>query len=422
MLSERGQTAWLLIQAVLLLDSMASYFLRNLAGVELPINAVVPLLSVLAMFIWGVRPAIPPLLPLLGFLLLSFAFLSGILFIDEFTFVGRGRTLVSAMTAFIVGYTVARNIVSKDKFARMLLIVGLMYVVVCVIALTKVMPSFFPVINAIGYNNGELVIRPEVTIDQNFQIFYLFFLSALFLLPTSPIRIVFILLGAIGAAYVLTRLQTRSGVLLLIGSMALAWLAPLRMHNMGKGKIFVLPIILLILFIIGYQWVLYVAQGVITRFTDSAYDTTIYGRLHAIQFLLEKLADPNYWIPQGNSYYLRLTGNIPHSNPTAVYLEAGILGLVGWFMVVVAPLVRLSMWFYKKRLDALETMVWVSGVVVFMAQLSLNTPLFDHVWLWAGAVIGALERARQRHRASFSVGLSGAPPLQRSILREAKMQ
>lgn len=409
MLSERGQRAWLLIMAILLLDSMASYFLRNLIGVELPINVVVPLLCALAVFVWGIRPVIPPTLPLFSLLILSLAFLSGIFFIDDFTLVGRGRTLASAMTAFFVGYTVARNTQSADKFARVLLIVGLLYVVVCVVALTKVMPSVFPLINALGYRNGELVIRPEVTIDQNFQIFYLFFLGVLFLLPARPVRIVLILLGAIGAAYVLARLETRSGMLLFIGSMGLAWLAPLRTRGLGRRKILVLPVVLLVFAIVEYQWVLNVAHGIITRFTDSAYDRTIYGRFHAIQFLFEKLIDPNYWVPQGNSEYLQLTGNIPHSNPTAVYLEAGLLGLVGWFMLVVIPLAKLSVWFYKRRLDALETMVMVSGVVVFMAQLSLNTPLYDHVWLWAGAVIGALERARLRHAHAERSSLAPAP-------------
>lgn len=395
MLSKRGQIAWLIILAFLLLDSMTSYFIRNVLGLNLRVNAAIPAFMFIAILSWGARPVIPNFYALVSFLMLSLAFASGLLFIEGLT-LRRGATLASSMAAFLVGYAVARNTESEDRFAWVLLIIGLMYVMVCIVALSKYMPSFFPLINAYGFRNGELVIRPEVTIDQNFQIFYLFFIATLFLLPARLIRFTLVFLGSIGAAYVVARLQTRSGVLLFLGAMTMAWLAQLWTKGFGWLKILLLPLLLIGLAIVKHDWILRAAEGVITRFTDPEYNRTFYGRLYAIQFLFEKLLDPNFWVPQGNVAFGGSAKSIPHSNPTAVYLEAGLLGIIAWFMLVVVPLFQIAWLFLKRKLDILETILFISGTVVLIAQLSLNTPLFEQVWLWAGAVIGGLNRARMR--------------------------
>ncbi len=384
-----------MILAVLLLDSLVSYFLRNLAGVNPPVNAAVPVIMLVAILVWGIKPAVPPVYALGWLLLLGLAFLFGILLIEGES-PGRVLTLASAATAFFVGYAFARNTQSEDLLGRVLLTVSLIYVVVCVLAVAKVAPGLLPVVNAYGYRSGELVIRPEVTIDQNFQIFYLFFIAVLCVLPVKLLRFALVFLGSIGALYVLAQLHTRSGVLVFIGTMTLAWLAPLLVRDLGKARILVLPLLLLGFAVVQFDWILQAAEGVVTRFTDPQYTNTVYGRIYAAMFLVEKLADPVFWMPQGNAPFGPGAESIPHFNPTAVYLEAGLLGLVAWVMLVPVPLARLAILFLRNRLDALETMVLIAGSAVFFAQLSLNTPLYDQAWLWMGAVIGALERARRR--------------------------
>jgi hypothetical protein len=55
----------------------------------------------------------------------------------------------------------------------------------------------------------------------------------------------------------------------------------------------------------------------------------------------------------------------------------------------------------RQRLDVLGVLVLFAGTISMFAQLSLNAPLYEHSWLWAGAVIAVLERHWSRTETSI---------------------
>ena len=83
---------------------------------------------------------------------------------------------------------------------------------------------------------------------------------------------------------------------------------------------------------------------------------------------------------------------VPHSTITAAYIEGGILGLVGWVLLMIVPLVALGRRWLRGVTDDIANIALCGGTASLITQLSLNAPLHEHIWLWAGAVIGALAR------------------------------
>jgi hypothetical protein len=71
-------------------------------------------------------------------------------------------------------------------------------------------------------------------------------------------------------------------------------------------------------------------------------------------------------------------------------------------VVILLPLIYLGRMLLNGDLDALATLIFIGGIASFIGQLSLNVPLMDQVWLWAGAVQGTVERMR---RPYLSLGL-----------------
>lgn len=376
-----------------MLDSMMTYFARSVIGVAPPVIAALPFFLLGIMFKWGIRSVIPPrhILLALGLSLVGFAL--GILLQEKPDF-ERFGTVFLAVCTFFAGYFSMRWTDNDRLYTGVFTFIPLAYVLVCVIALRKIMPHLFPVINAVWSNKGVLELRPEITTDQNFQIFYLFPIVLILALPFRLWRFSIAILGIAGALYVLAEIQTRSGFLVFAGLAVLAWLAPIWTPSLGKKKLAILPIIFLVLAVLNINTILNVGQLLIIRFTGEGGGTGT-ARLHSLEYLFRHLFDPTWWIPRGYDEFKSLNqGAIPHSNITAMFLEGGILGLYMWFVVFVIPLIALARMFVKKQLDKLATLVLLGGTAMLVVQLSLNVPFFKQPWLWAGAVVGTLYRSR----------------------------
>ena len=385
----------MLVFVWVMLDSMMTYFTRATIGTTPPVIAAIPFFLLGIMFKWGIRSVIPPK-HILAALAISFVgFGLGILLQEKPEF-DRFGTVFLAMCTFFVGYFSMRWTDNDRLYTAVFTFVPAAYVLVCVIALLKIMPHLFPVINTLWSNKGVLELRPEITTDQNFQIFYLLPIVLVLALPYRLWRFSIAVLGIVGALYVLAQLQTRSGFLVFAGLIVLAWLAPIWTPSMGKKKLVVLPFIFIVLVILNIKTILHAGQLLIIRFTGEVGGTGS-ARLHSVEYLFRHLFDPTWWIPRGYDEFKSLyQGTIPHSNVTAMFLEGGIFGLYMWFVVFVIPLIALARMFFKRQLDTLATMILLGGTATLVVQLSLNVPFFKQPWLWAGAVVGTLYRSRQK--------------------------
>ncbi|MCW9014364.1 MAG: hypothetical protein OQL06_11320 [Gammaproteobacteria bacterium] len=379
-------TAFVLIT----LDSLMVYIGKQIAATILPVNMIVPLILAILLVIKGKNYLLPDKTNLTWLAIAVLGFTSGIFTISELGF-PRLFEIGSAATAFITGYIFAKWVKDENEAAKPLMLIGVLYTTVCVIAVSKILPQYFPIIIKLWAHNGQLIERPEVTTDQNFQIFYLIPGIIIFSLPFQKIRFSLAIYILLGSLYALAALQTRSGLLIALGLVFLATISPIWAKTLGKWKLYVIPALGLLIAIIFLPSILNLASGIIIRFTETDYSTGL-GRLHSFLYLFEKIYNPIWWLPQGNKEFLELTGNIPHANPTAVFLDGGMFALVAWVALTIVPLLKLSKQFMKSKLDNLAVMLFLGAIGAFLAQLSLNVPLMDQVWLWAGITNGILAR------------------------------
>jgi hypothetical protein len=390
-----AQNFGLIAFAIVLFDSMFTYFLRPFFGVkEVPVNVILPIIVFLMIMLWGlttinVRRHVRIAL-VIGFT----GFLAGVVFLPEFNLF-RIPTIVTALCAFFIGHFSARWSDNVDMYSKTFAIVGIVYLCICILALHNVYPRLFPIVNSIGYYWGTPIERPQITIDQNFQFFYLFPVILILALPFRLIRFLAGFGGLIGGLYVLNRLQTRSGFLILIGATVLCLLAPLFSEGLGRKKTIIIPLVILVLVLLSFDLILKVGQPIIFRFFEKDFNT-LDARIVAFKYLLEHLFNPIWWFPHGNAQFRMMGGGLPHFTPTAFFLEAGIFGLYMWVIVFFSPLIYLTRMLLKGELDALATILLIGGISSFIGQLSLNAPLYEHVWLWAGAVLGTLDRQKEK--------------------------
>jgi hypothetical protein len=380
---------------IVLLDSMMSYFLRPILGAkEVPVNAILPVVLLILLKNFGIKAfgisKHARIALIVGF---TFFFL-GIFFLPEFDLY-RVATIATALSAFFIGYFAARWSDDAEIYAKAFLIIGGLYVCVCVLAIHSVFPSLFPVIKRVGYYFGIISVRPEITIDQNFQFFYIFPVVLVLALPFRLVRFIAGFVGLVCGFYVLNILQTRSGFLVMLGATVLCFLSPLFTKELGRKKTFILPFIILGLVLLNIELILQIGEPITERFFHRDYNT-LEGRVMAIKYLFEHVTSPTWWFPHGNTHF-KITvggGSLPHSTPTAMFLEAGLPGLYMWIVIIFIPLINLTRMLLKSELDALATILLIGAIASFMGQLSLNAPLYEHIWLWAGAALGTLERLR----------------------------
>jgi hypothetical protein len=378
--------------AIILSDSLINYFLRVFFR-PLPINAmVVPIFF--ALIVMGrFRPLVPGIKTLLWILASVFGYVIGIINAPDIT-PHRFFQIGTALIAFFVGFGFFKNCDDENIISFFFTTIALFYVVVCTIALSRTLPSLFPVQDQIWAYKGLLLRRPEVTTDQNFQILYLFPAALVLALPTRLIRLIVTLITVIGALFVTAQLQTRSGTLVLLGTIVLSLSAPLFIPSLGRKKTLILPVAGIVAIILAMPFIISSSELLFHRLAATDFETGFGGRLKGFFYLFKHVWNPLWWIPQGNTEFLTATGARPHSNITATFLEGGILSLAAWFGLVVYPTARLGFRFLSGRLSHASTMIFIGCLTMLVLQLSLNVPMNDQVWLWTGAGVGVLSREK----------------------------
>ena len=306
--------------------------------------------------------------------------------------------IISIIVYFYCGYIAFRWSTSSSLIQMVLMVLGSIYVIVCTVALLKLYPSIFPIIESVWSQNGVLQSRPEVTTDQNFQVFYLIPVALAIVMPLTTTRLLILSILVVGALFTLSQLQTRSGFIAFLIILFLGLISALKNKQMGRKKIVFLPIISIVAFLAFLPYIVNTASLLIYRFTDHGYDTA-QGRLDSALYLVDKLFNITWWLPRGNSEFLQATGNVPHTNITALFLEGGIFGLVLWFCIIVIPTLSLGIKiFFKGNLDPIAVIVGCAGLGVLALQLTLNVPVHSQVWLWTGAVIAIHERINMQRK------------------------
>ena len=134
---------------LLLLDSMVSYLAINNLGISVPVNALVLLLFLFGIFKYGYPEIIWPAYVYFGIYGYFLGVTVAILSLDEFDF-WRIRTVGGAAVAFAVGYASYFAAKSPKIFGRCLFLIGGLYAVVCFVALIKLLPSVFLIVESIG--------------------------------------------------------------------------------------------------------------------------------------------------------------------------------------------------------------------------------------------------------------------------------
>lgn len=407
----RAQALLLALFCLTMLDSVLTYFMGTLLGRVFPVNAVLPPLIAIAGLLFGFRRVLPPGKAWVWILIGVCGFVIGILTVEEFPF-SYWMQISTAIAAFCIGYAVVNLDVSARAFAYSTGAIGAIYVGVCLMALLGIYPRLFPIIEKIHFELGQVITRPEVTADPNYQVFYLFPVILPLVLEFRYRAFVFSLFGALCALYLESRLQSRSGSLIIAGATAVAWWAAFRnSKGIGRVALFVSTAIAALVVLIKIKAILALGTDIVHRFTVSEMGT-LYGRIYSATYLFEKLIDPLFWLPQGYEDFKAITGkhNVPHFNPTGFFLQGGILGLAAWIGIFLLPYLRLAKGFVVNRLDGLAGVVFVASTTVMIASFSLNVVFTEAVWLWGGAVWGALSRQRRSARAPQAAVHGGTYP------------
>ncbi|MDJ0781129.1 MAG: hypothetical protein QNJ22_04115, partial [Desulfosarcinaceae bacterium] len=203
-------------------------------------------------------------------------------------------------------------------------------------------------------------------------------------------RFAVITIGGLLCLFVLAQIKTRSGFLVFSGTFLMCLLVSVWMPQLGRLKIVAIPILMLAATLSSLPFILEQGAGLLERFQGSYH--TFEGRVDSLSYMLTNLGNPEFWIPQGNAAYVNRTGNVPHANPTAFYLEGGLLGVFSWFLLFPLPLMATGVHYFRRRLNPVQVMALIGGAACLVIQLSLNVPLMEQVWLWGGAVVGVVPR------------------------------
>lgn len=332
--------------------------------------------------------------------LLVFSLMLGVAFVPDLGF-GRMVQAFGVAIYFLCGYVFFRWVTDPKLVVRVLAFVGALYAAVCVAALLQLYPAYFPVIDSFVLKNGEIVSRPEVMTDQNFQMFYLIPIAVGFLIARGSLRILGFVVLLICSAYILARLGTRSGSLVFAGILMLGLFACYKNPDLGSRKMWALPLAIVTLLVVALPVVIEQLALLLFRFSETGQQGAV-GRLVGTTYALEKMLNPAWWIPRGTSDFRNtFTGHLPHSNIGGIFLDAGILGLVAWALLVPVPVIKLGRKLYRGGMDAIAAGVACGATGALVLQLSLYAVTDSQVWLWAGAAVGVLERLRMSARISI---------------------
>ncbi len=393
-LTNKASYLWMLLFGWLMLDSMVIYFLPG--KILFPVNGLLPVLIVVVYFLQNKNKKLLPMSVLFWLLVLFIGYISGAV-LDVNPYGTAIKKNITSISAFIIGYNAIIKNTDYDKLLNVFIAVGLLYSVICVLALLGVSKSLFPVVYAYGFNEGVPIVRAEVTTDQNYQIYYLFPPMLAIARKQSALKYGLILMAFVGALYAVVQLQTRSGLILLFLAALIPLLIPVWYRvkfSVNRVWVIVVGIVLLLLF--KLPAIIEFSSSMISRFTNSDMGT-FWGRVHSFTYLFEKVYNPVWWLPQGMGEFLKATGNFPHSSSTVVFLQGGILSLAAWVVLVFFPPIKGVYYILKRKGDCFTSLIIVGGLISMVAAMSLPAPLFEQVWLWLGATSGVLYNINKKN-------------------------
>lgn len=390
---------WACVFTLAFTDVVISYFGQSI-NLPRPWILIIILFSIASFFSFKDFAKIKPWI-LIASLLLLLSLLIGTVTIDipasiwlsnnEGLTKVKAADIVTMSAAFFIGliWTLRQN---NNAYiaADILLFVTAGHALISIIALLKLYPSIFPIIDMPYFKNGIMISRPEITTDQTRQSLYLFACLCVVFIRKSYIRLIISLAVSLMVIYIILKVQSRWSAILFAIYILLAYLLSLRYKTQTKSTIILLVLIGVILTVTNLNDIIALAQDIIWRFgeVDSGYG----GRLISILYLFDKLADPSYWLPQGYANFYNKYKQAPHSFPTMIYLNAGLVGLICYFIVAVVPIIIL----FQKVLN--NTATGIHKICFFMSSyaflLLMTQPVITHeiFWLITGLAAGAVSR------------------------------
>lgn len=320
--------------------------------------------------------------------------------------------IIAMTVAFVIGMIAIVKQEDDGRFlAELLVVLAGLHLIVCLLALWRVSPALFPIIDSPYWRAGRAISRPEITTDQTRQVLYLLPGLCVLFINGTLVRTIFGMVVAAGALYVAFKVQSRGGFALLAVAIPLAMLIGLR-YRIQRPKL-VIPVVILVAGLVVSQVdvILRVAADVLWRVQQL--DGTYGGRLASITYLFEKVGDPAFWLPQGYGDFYSRYGAAPHSFPTMFYLMGGLLSLGAYLLLVGIPLWVLGKRVIQRQATGLQRICFFLGLCAFALQLT--QPVVTHAifWVIAGATVGALRSGAVRRETM--VGLDAYSALQRGV-------
>gem|GEM_PF-6162062 len=396
--ADSGMSLGMVFFACILFDTAFSYFLPK--GSMFRVNALAPVYFLIMLMKYGWSKVIPPAKYCVLLYLFVISIGIGYFTIPHFVYSGwhynfygfaddKFLLIANAVCVFLIGYAAIANTSSDESVAKTFLFVGLVYGLICVIALKQWLPNYFPMDVSYYASGGKLISRPAITTNQNYQVYYLFPVILPLALQLRFARSALCLAGVACAAFTLLRIQSRSGLLVFAALGVICLLVPFFSRSRGRARSVVLFICFALALLVFYGTIREESAHILNRFADRT-ETTTSGRIVSFLYLLEKITDLRWWLPQGTLEFLRGHQVEPHCTPTLMFCDAGMLGLISWIMLICAPAIALMSRLIRGGATGKTAMVALGGIGSLVLQLSLPAHLNKQVWLWAGAVVACL--------------------------------
>lgn len=382
-------------------DSLLSYLANPVLG-KLPTNALLPAIAGAILVIGRPRSNSMPILTALVITLGVVGLSVGA--IQSADPLRSMAWLAGACSALIIGYHAATVAPITKSFVWVVIGVCGTYAVISAMAVMEIAPNLFPVRIKLIDRMGELVPRPEVMTDQNFHVFYMIPVAAVFAFPLSRLQGAVAALASLLNVFVLAHLQSRTGFLILTGTLVTSLAFAARFRGVPLRTVVVVSLTVCVTSILLLESLRHAANLMVGRFTVDQTET-MYGRFLAAEYLLRKITDIGAWAPIGTAEFERLYGNVPHFNPTAFFLHGGILALACWVGCFLWPTMRImGRAIFVRGLSPTALFAGLSGMGVIATQLTLHVPFFEQAWLWAGFTLGALHCLNNEHSPESTRG------------------
>ncbi len=390
---QRSATYWQFLFAWQMLDALFMYLSQPFFF--FPINALMPLLVIIGLATTKIQKPIIKPTPLVLLVIFSVGYMLGAID-DANKPYDVFKQTITLTCAFIVGYQAIINQRNLRLLYTLFLSVGLAYGIICTLAILGLSNTYLPVIYDTGYDtDGTLIERARIMTNENYQIFYLFMIALCFSVKQSNFKSILTIIGLAVATFTMIKLQTRSGIILLLMTAFGGIL--LRMWYREKGALQSLAIsaaIGLSLLLFKLHALQETASGLVHRFTDSGYGT-FWGRIESFTYLFTMIYDPYYWYPRGEHIYMAAhNGTEAHNSLTMAFLNAGILGLIAWILLIIWPTCKGITKIIKRKVTQEHAGIIIGSTISFIAAFSLPAAQYEQVWLWAGACTAALLNRR----------------------------